>query len=229
MAPARLKPNPETRILLVGASGGIGNALADALAETRLTTLTRSADGLDLTDEASIAEAAARLAGPFDLIFDATGALEIEGQGPEKRLADIEPAAMARQFALNATGPALLLKHFAPRMARDGRTVFATLSARVGSIGDNRLGGWYGYRAAKAALNQIIRTAAIELRRANPEAIVVALHPGTVDTGLTRAYLGRNPAVGPDEAARNLIRVLIGLRAEHTGRFFDYAFREIPF
>lgn len=219
--------NPSLRVLLIGASGGIGSALARALGPTGLTTLSRSADGLDLTDEASIAAAAERLVGPFDLIFDATGALEIDGHRPEKALSQIDPQAMADQFALNAIGPALLLKHFGPKLNRHGRAVFATLSARVGSIGDNRLGGWIGYRASKAALNQIVRTASIEMTRRNPDSIVVALHPGTVQTPLTREYVG-DKATPPDKAAANLLRVLLALRPRHTGGFYDYAFKEIP-
>jgi len=218
---------PDIRVLLIGASGGIGSALAKALGTAQLTTLSRSADRLDLTDEASIAAAAERIDGPFELIFDATGALEIDGHGPEKALSQIDPQAMAAQFALNAIGPALLLKHFGPKLSREGRAVFATLSARVGSIGDNRLGGWISYRASKAALNQIVRTASVEMTRRNPESIVVALHPGTVQTPLTRKFVG-DKATPPDEAAANLVRVLHDLRPQHTGGFFDYAFKEIP-
>jgi len=219
---------PDLDILLIGASGGIGRALTEAFSGATLTTLSRSADGLDITDEDSVRSAADRLAGPFDLIFDATGALEIDGMGPEKSLDHITPDAMIAQFRLNAVGPALLLKHFAPRLARTGPATFATLSARVGSIGDNRLGGWISYRAAKAALNQIVHTAAIEMTRRNRESIVVALHPGTVETPLTRKYLGRHPSVTPQEAAANILRVLHSLRPEHSGGFFDYAMRPIP-
>ncbi|WP_112323934.1 SDR family NAD(P)-dependent oxidoreductase [Oceanibium sediminis] len=219
--------NPNIRVLLIGASGGIGQALHSAFAPAQVTTLSRSADGLDLTDEASVARAAARLPGPFDLIFDATGGLEIAGQGPEKALGQIDPKAMAAQFALNAIGPALLLKHFAPKLG-EGPAIFASLSARVGSIGDNHIGGWYSYRAAKAAQNQILRTASIELRRKNRQAIVVALHPGTVQTALTEKYLGRHRSVTPDEAAENLLRVLLALKPEHSGGFFDYAMKPVP-
>lgn len=220
--------SPDIHILLIGASGGVGGALARAFAGADLTTLSRSADGFDITDEASIADAAARLRGPFDLIFDATGALEVDGHGPEKTIARIDPAAMAAQFATNAIGPALLFKYFSPMLARDKRAVFATLSARVGSIGDNRIGGWISYRASKAALNQIVRTAAIEIARKAPEAIVVALHPGTVRTPLSDKYTSRHNSVPPEEAALNLLRVLHDLRPEHSGGFYDYALREIP-
>lgn len=223
-----VKLNPDVKVLLVGASGGIGRALKSAFDGATLTTLSRSADGLDITDEASVKAAAKRVEGPFNLIFDATGALAINGHGPEKSVADIDPAAMESQFRLNAIGPALLIKHFGPKLAKDQRAVFATLSARVGSIGDNRLGGWISYRASKAALNQIVRTTAIEFARRNSQSIVVALHPGTVQTPLTEKYLGRHKSVPPEEAASNLFRVLHGLRPEHTGGFYDYAMKPIP-
>ncbi len=217
--------------LVIGASGGIGAALAAALAArgAETTSLSRSHDGFDLTDEASIARAVAALAGPYQLILDATGGLEVGGHAPEKSLAALDPAAMAAQFALNAIGPALLLKHLAPLLPATGRGVFATLSARVGSIGDNRAGGWISYRAAKAALNQIVRTAAIEIARKRPEAIVVALHPGTVATPLSARYLGRHPSVTPQAAAANLLGVLDGLTPADSGGFFAWDGRRVPF
>ncbi len=218
------------KVLLVGETGGIGSALRRHLEGqgAAVTGWSRSRDGLDLTSEASIAAAAGRLAGPFELIFDATGGLEIDGFAPEKTIAAIDPAAMAAQFALNATGPALLLKHLHGHLPKAGRGVFATLSARVGSIGDNRLGGWISYRAAKAALNQIVRTSAIEIARKRPEAVVVALHPGTVRTDLTVAYAGRHPTVTPAEAAANLLRVIDGLTPAETGGFFAWDGTPIP-
>ncbi len=216
--------------LVVGSSGGIGAALVAALRARGedVTGLSRRETGLDLTDEASIARAAAALTGPFDFILDATGALEIDGRGPEKALSQIDPGAMAAQFAVNAIGPALLFKHLTPLLPETGRCVFATLSARVGSIGDNRLGGWIAYRAAKAALNQIVRTSAIEIARKRPEAVVAALHPGTVATPLTERYVGRNPTVTPDTAASNLLGVLDGLGPEDSGGFFAWDGRTIP-
>ncbi|MHA3915052.1 SDR family NAD(P)-dependent oxidoreductase [Halovulum sp. GXIMD14793] len=162
--------------LLIGASGGIGQALAGVL-PGRVTLISRSKDGLDITDEASVRRVAETLSGPFDLIFDATGGLQIDGNGPEKALAEIDPKAMAAQFAVNAIGPALLLKHFAPLMPRQGRAVFASLSARVGSIGDNHLGGWYSYRASKATQNQILRTASIELKRRRVSGLLCMTDP----------------------------------------------------
>lgn len=216
------------RALIIGASGGIGSALMRTIPARHVIGLLRREDGLDLLYEASIARGVATLEGSFDLIIDATGALEIGGVGPEKAMHQVTAEAMARQFAINAIGPALLIKHLAPRLVRDRRSVFASLSARVGSIGDNRLGGWVSYRASKAALNQIIHTAAIEIKRSRPQAICVALHPGTVETPLTQSYAGRHPTVTPDEAARNLLTVINGLSAGDTGGFFDWKGDMVP-
>ena len=216
--------------LVVGSSGGIGNAIAETLERdpqcSRVFRLSRpDHSGFDVTDEASVATAAQRIASEIqglDLIFNATGALTIDGVGPEKALRAIDAGTMARQFALNAIGPALLLKHFTPMLPRDRRGIFASLSARVGSIGDNHLGGWISYRAAKAAQNQIVRTAAIEIARTRPLAVVAVLHPGTVDTGLSAGYRGNHAAVPPSEAATNLLAVLDALPPESTGGFFAY-------
>ena len=218
------------RALVIGASGGIGAALASALRDrgAEVTALSRSGDGLDVTDPASVDAHLGALDGPFDRLLIVTGGLEIDGHGPEKALRDIAPDAMLAQYRLNALGPALVLRHAARLLPRDGPAVLAALSARVGSIGDNRAGGWYGYRASKAALNQILRGAAIELGRSHRQLACVALHPGTVQTDLTRKYLGRHPAVPPAEAAENLLSVIDGLSAEHTGQFFDWAGKPIP-
>jgi NAD(P)-dependent dehydrogenase (short-subunit alcohol dehydrogenase family) len=218
------------RAVIIGSSGGIGAALVAAL-EGRgaaVTGLSRRDHGLDLTDEASIARALEPLEPGVDLIFIATGGLEIGGNRPEKALRALNPAAMAAQFALNAIGPALVLKHALRLVPKDRPAKIAALSARVGSIGDNRLGGWHGYRAAKAALNQIIRTASVELARSHPQATLVALHPGTVATPLTAAYAGGHPTVTPGEAAENLLAVLDGLTPADTGGFFDWQGKVIP-
>ena len=213
------------QVLVIGSSGGIGRALV-AEHEARgdiVTRLSRSADGFDVTDEASVADHLNALPRGFQRIVVATGALEIDGAAPEKTIKAIRAGAMADQFAVNAIGPALVLAHAQRLLVRDGASCFAALSARVGSIGDNRLGGWVSYRAAKAALNQIIHTGAIEMARTHPQSRVVALHPGTVESAFTAKYLGRHPAVSPQEAARNLVAVMDGLEAQHTGGFFDYA------
>ena len=217
------------RALVIGASGGIGAALTKRLQDqgAEVTPLSRSADGLDVTIEASIDAALAPLEGDYDLIFCATGGLSIDGQAPEKTLKHLDATRLAQQFALNAIGPALVLKHALRLMPRDRRSVFAALSARVGSIGDNRAGGWYGYRAAKAALNQFLHTAAIEVARTHPQAIVALLHPGTVATPLTEKYLGRHPSVPPEDSANNLLRVIADLSPEESGAFFDWAGKRV--
>ncbi|MBV2359309.1 SDR family NAD(P)-dependent oxidoreductase [Thalassococcus sp. CAU 1522] len=218
------------KALIIGASGGIGGALTKALQArgAAVTGLSRSADGLDVTDEDSVKAALADLTGPYDLIVVASGALEIDGAEPEKTLKTLEPKAFLDQIALNALGPALVLKHAIRLVPRDQPAVFAALSARVGSIGDNRLGGWYSYRAAKTALNQLMHSAAIELARTHKQLCVACLHPGTVATPFTEKYLGRHPAVPPDQAAANLLQVIDGLTPAQTGRFYDWAGKAVP-
>lgn len=217
------------RALVIGSSGGIGRALV-AEAESRgaaVTGLSRSGDGLDITRESSVAEKLGALDGPFDLVFVATGALQIDGAGPEKALKQIGEQALRDQFAVNAIGPALILKHGLRLLPRDRRAVFAVMSARIGSIGDNGLGGWYAYRASKAAVNQIVRTASIEIARTHAQAVVAALHPGTVATPFTADFVKPDQATPPGEAAANLLDVLDGLTPAQTGGFFDYAGKEI--
>ena len=212
---------------MIGAGGGIGRALVEAL-QRRETVFVTSRPGLDLTDEDSIAQTAdaLRTKGPFERIIDATGALVIDGRGPEKRLAELDPALLARAFAINAIGPALLLKHFSPLLPKQGRCVFATLSARVGSIGDNKLGGWYGYRASKAALNQIWRTGAIEIARTRPDALLLALQPGTVRTPLSARFTAPDQGFTPADAAAKLIAVMD--TARESGVFLDHAGESVP-
>ncbi|WP_375270827.1 SDR family NAD(P)-dependent oxidoreductase [Sphingomonas sp.] len=218
--------------VVIGASGGIGAALVEALEDedVRVLPLARSFTGdrhLDLEDEASIAAAAARAGSP-DLVIVATGLLHDAEHGPEKAIRELDPAWLARQFAVNAIGPALVAKHFLPIMPKTGRSVLAFLSARVGSITDNRLGGWYGYRASKAALNQLVRTLAVEDKRRNDRGLVVALHPGTVDTALSQPFRqsGRD-LFKPDRAAVQLLDVLDGLKVTDSGRHFAWDGSEI--
>jgi len=216
--------------LIIGATGGIGGALADALEArgTAVTRLSRRADGLDLTDEASVERVLGQLSPPQDLILVATGVLAGDGHRPEKAIRQVTAEALARQFAVNAIGPMLVLKHALHLIPRDRPSVFAALSARVGSITDNRLGGWHSYRASKAALNQLIHGAAIELARSHKQACAVCLHPGTVDTPLTRAFARGHPTVTPQQAAQHLLQVIDRLSAAQSGRFFDWSGREIP-
>lgn len=220
--------------LVIGARGGIGSALLRSLrSEPRWSAVTGlSRPELELSDESSIAAAAQLVAAqgiPLRLVINATGALGKHGCIAEKTWKQIDPAAMQKAFTINTIGPALLMKHFLPLLARDGRSVFATLSARVGSIGDNHLGGWYSYRAAKAALNQLVHTAAIELRRNRPEALCVAIHPGTVATPLTDGYVKTGLEVQtPEVAAHRILDVLAGLDASQSGGFFDHKGLPIP-
>lgn len=187
-----------------------------------VTALSRRAHGLDVTDEDSISAALGALEPGFDLVLVATGALVIDGAAPEKTLRRVTAQAMADQFALNCIGPSLVLKHSLRLLPRDKRAVFAALSARVGSIGDNALGGWYSYRTAKAALNQMIHTSAIELGRSHRHAVCVALHPGTVATEFTAKYAASHKTVPADQAAQNLLRVIAALTPDDTGGFFDW-------
>jgi NAD(P)-dependent dehydrogenase (short-subunit alcohol dehydrogenase family) len=217
------------RALIIGASGGIGREISKVLRARGdgVTGLSRSADGLDITCEASIERILGQQQGSFDLIFVASGALVINGQQPEKSIKALDPATLIDQFKVNAIGPALVLKHSLRMLPRDRPCVFAALSARVGSIGDNRIGGWHSYRSAKAALNQLIHGAAIELARTHPKSSCVCLHPGTVETGFSEKYAQFHKRVPAPEAAHNLMHVLDGMTPETTGKFFDYAGKEI--
>lgn len=235
-----------TSAVVIGASGGIGRALVSGLAASdayaSIFALSRSqpsfphgirSHAIDLVDEASIAVAAAAVAeaGPVGLVIVATGILHQDGVAPEKALKALDPGAMAAVFSINAIGPALVAKHFVPLLAREGRCVFAVLSARVGSIEDNRSGGWYAYRASKAALNQILRTLSIEVARSRPDAIVAGLHPGTVASNLSRPFRPDPAAPGvfrPDESAAHLLRVLGELDVADTGSVFAWDGARVP-
>jgi NAD(P)-dependent dehydrogenase (short-subunit alcohol dehydrogenase family) len=223
--------------LVIGAQGGIGAALLSALdASGQFASVQgwgrSTTPALDLLDENSIRACAQTLSPdgpPLRLVIDATGFLHKAPWSPEKSWQQLDPQHMAHSFAVNAIGPALLMKHLLPLLARDGKSVFATLSAKVGSIGDNRLGGWYSYRASKAALNQLVHTAAIELRRRHPHAVCVALHPGTVDTGLSAPFAksGLDVRSAP-EAAQRILSVLHHLQAEDSGGFFNHDGSTLP-
>ena len=237
-------PSSMSVAVVIGAGGGIGGALVDRLVADRrhasVHALSRAPQPpvarivrtgrIDVADPESIAAAAAAIAGPVDLVVVATGLLHEDGHGPERALRELDAARLARSFAINAIGPALVLRHFAPLLPRDRRAAIACLSARIGSVSDNRAGGWYGYRASKAALNQIVRTAAIEIARTHPLAACVALHPGTVNTALSKPFQARVAAgrlFTADDAAGRLLAVLDGLVPAQSGRCFAWDGSEI--
>ena len=241
--------NQPARIAVIGASGGIGSAFTRQLSASHTTervyALSRSgtsfADSnvtsheLDFDAEQSIAAAADLVAadGPLDLVIVASGILHgDDGLQPEKTMADIDARKMATVLSANTIGPALVAKHFLPLMRPKQRNVFAVLSARVGSIEDNRLGGWLSYRASKAALNMAIKTLAVEQARKNPQSILVALHPGTVDTGLSQPFTSRVAAgklFSPEKSAQHLLAVIAALSADASGGFFAWDGQPIPF
>ncbi|WP_116085848.1 SDR family NAD(P)-dependent oxidoreductase [Tropicimonas sp. IMCC34011] len=215
------------RSLVVGASGGIGSALAEALGERgEVVRLSRREDGLDVRDEASVERCLGTLQGEFDLILCAVGILAADTP-PEKSIAAVTADSLTRVFEVNAAGPMLVLKHALRLLPKDRPATFAALSARVGSIGDNRIGGWHSYRASKAALNMLMHGAAIELARTHRQATLLCLHPGTVETPFTEDYTARHKTVPPAEAAANLLAVLDRLGPEESGGFFDQHGRRI--
>lgn len=225
---------PESTAVVIGAGGGIGGALLRELSPSfdRIVGLGRHSEPqLDFDDEASIAEAAehvARTGRPVRLVIVASGFLHDGAHQPEKRLRDMDPAYLAKSFAVNSIGPALVMKHFLPLLPRQGKAVFVVLSARVGSIGENQLGGWYAYRASKAALNQLLRTASVELARTAPEAVCLALHPGTVNTALSSPFAKSGLDVQtPDVAAKRLLQVINELGPSANGTFHDQHGRPI--
>jgi NAD(P)-dependent dehydrogenase (short-subunit alcohol dehydrogenase family) len=220
------------RALVIGASGAIGQAFVQALrADPRCSDVQAMSRGepiaWDLTDEASLAALAAKIEGPLHLVLDATGALSLDRQGPEKRLQELDAQRLLRTLQVNAVGPALLLRHISPLLARGERVIWAKLSARVGSIEDNHKGGWYGYRAAKAAVNQLLQTAAIEISRQRPLAVVAALQPGTVRSALSQPFVG-DEALAPEVSVQGLLQALDAAPATGRAVFLDYRGQSIP-
>jgi len=236
--PSALTSFPAGGVAVVfGAGGGIGGALVDALqASGRFSVVLgfgrTTAQPVDILDDTSLeaAAASAAAAGEIRLVLDATGFLHDDLQEPEKSWRQLDAEKLARSYAINAIAPALMMKTLLPRLPRNGKAVFGTLSARVGSIGDNFVGGWYAYRASKAALNQLVRTASIELARRAPEAICVALHPGTVATTLSAPFgSGGHQLFTPAEAAAYLLNVVDGLTAAQSGGFLDWQGEVVPY
>lgn len=238
---------PGFHALVVGGSGGIGRALVQALQARGAGCVYAAArhpaashpDGarplaLDVTDEPSLTAAAAEIRAhspQLDLVINTAGVLQDGPLRPERRLQDVTPANLLHSFRVNAFGPILLAKHLVPLLSHGGHAVFASLSARVGSIGDNRLGGWYAYRAAKTAQNQLLHTLAVETARRAPALICVALHPGTVDTELSRPFQGGvkpEKLFTPEQAAAHLLDVIANLQRAQHGGFYAWDGRPIP-
>lgn len=229
--------NPEN-IAILGAAGAIGSAFTKRLSEkypnASIFAFSRkgAAYSIDYSSEDSLSGAAelATKDRPLDLVIVANGILHDEDLMPEKSLRDLSADNFQRIFEANTITPALIAKHFLPKLNKEHTSMFAALSARVGSISDNQLGGWYAYRASKAALNMIIKNAAIEVGRRNKPTIVVGLHPGTVDSDLSKPFqsnLADEKIFTPDYSAQKLLDVLENLSPEQTGKCFAWDGREI--
>jgi NAD(P)-dependent dehydrogenase (short-subunit alcohol dehydrogenase family) len=232
----------ELNVVVIGSSGGIGKGFIEAFEnDSRVSSIyafSRNKKNstekkvvhsfLDLEDEASIQEAAqlASSKKSIDLIVVATGVLHRgDGIKPEKSIKQIDPKVMIDVIKVNAIGPILIAKHFLPKLSKNRKTVFAALSARVGSISDNRMGGWSSYRSSKAALNMLLRTASIELKFSSPKTIIVSLHPGTVDTRLSEPFkknVTKKALFKADYSAVKLINVINNLDINDTGKFFAW-------
>lgn len=223
------------RIVIVGASGGIGSAFVQEVERrypgAQIFPLSRSAGSIDFADEESIVAAAQMIGADIDLVIVATGLLHTPDFGPEKSLRHLAHNRLAQTFLVNTFGPALVMKHFLPLMPRTGKSVFAALSARVGSISDNHMGGWYGYRSAKAALNQMIRTASIEHGRRWKDSVVVGLHPGTVDTRLSKPFqsnVADEKLFTPEFAAIKMLDVVDHVDSSDSGKVFAWDGQVVP-
>ena len=234
-------------VAVIGASGAIGAAMVELLASSprveRIYACSRSNASvaaektvclsLDLLEDQSIASAAQQITESLDLVLVTTGVLhEGESLKPEKSIRDFQPEQFARIFAINTTGPAMVARYFLPKMVRNHKNVFAVLTGRVGSIEDNQMGGWYAYRASKAAMNMIIRNLAIETARRNKSAVVVALHPGTVASNLSEPFQAGVPEgqlFTPGYAAGHLLAVIDRLTPQDSGYLFAWDGEKIPF
>ncbi len=235
--------NPQ-RIAILGAQGAIGQAFVQHYAalphKPHVFACTRKPPDVycdnitpvkfDITDDASVAEAAQTIAAPLDLVLICTGLLHTDTFGPEKTIKTVHRAHMQHVFNVNTFGPAMVMQHFLPLLPRQQRGILAAISARVGSISDNQIGGWYSYRASKAALNMLVRCAAIEMTRTHPHAVVVGLHPGTVNSPLSQPFQHGLPAgklFTPAYSAQAMAQVIAQLMPAQSGRLFAYDGQEI--
>lgn len=240
------KPDSRYRVAVFGSSGGIGSALvedlasrpgvASVLAYSRAgggSTLAKiEAHSVDVTADAALEQAAAAVDEPLDIVIVATGTLHSDRYGPERRISEVNAESMLEVYRINTVAPALIARHFLPLLTPDRRSVFAALSARVGSIADNRLGGWTSYRASKAALNMVLRTFAIEHGRRRKNSIIAGLHPGTVDTGLSKPFSGNVPEgklFSPSQSAKYLVDVIDGLEPDDSGGLFAWDGQRIDY
>ena len=220
------------RALVFGASGGIGQAfsrfLENKLGSENVVKISRSFDGFEISDEEKILKFSESIEGSFNLIINATGVLQTTEEGPEKTINVVKQKSMIDMMTINAIGPALLLKNFSKKLDKTKFSVFVNISARVGSITDNRLGGWISYRSSKAALNQIIKTSSIEINRRNKNAICVGLHPGTVKTRFTEKFQNTTETISPDESVKMMMNVVENLSVDDNGYCFAYDGKVIP-
>lgn len=228
-----LVPKP-FRALVIGSSGTIGTAFMELLENypecIEVVGIHRnSPNPIDYQDLTTIESAAKSLAGdgPFQLMINTVGILHSTDWMPEKKLDDLNPAQLQTLMQINAIGPSLTMRYFSKLLDSAG-SVMATLSAKVGSIEDNRLGGWYSYRASKAALNMLIKTAAIELARTKPNTALIALHPGTVNSRLSQPFKGQKIGRPSLEAAQDMLKVLLSLSKEDSGTFISYSGERLP-
>ena len=220
------------RALVFGASGGIGQAfsrfLEDKLGSENVVNVSRSFDGFEISDEEKILKFSESIEGTFNLIINATGVLQTTEEGPEKTINVVKQKSMIDMMTINAIGPALLLKNFSKKLDKTKFSVFVNLSARVGSITDNSLGGWISYRSSKAALNQIIKTSSIEINRRNKNAICVGLHPGTVKTRFTEKFQNTTETISSEESVEMMMKVVENLSVDDNGYCFAYDGKVIP-
>ena len=230
--------NTENLAIIVGGTGSIGSAIADEIKNLGFRDIIKigrkTNPFIDFNDENSIQQTVDFIKNkkkPISILFDATGILHDKNNNkmPEKTFKNIDLDFAKKNFLINTIGPSLLIKYFSPLLDSEQRSVFATLSAKVGSISDNGYGGWYSYRASKAALNQLIKTASIEMKIKNKNAIFVALHPGTVDSDLSKPFQKSNLKIQtPRESAINLIKIIKNLKPAETGKFFNWDGLELP-
>ena len=222
--------NKENLAIVIGGTGAIGNAVAHEIEKLGFKEVlrigTKSTPPLNFNDESTIVKAAEFIKKKnkqISILFDATGVLHYENFMPEKTFKNINFKFMEKNFLINAIGPALLIKHFAPLLDNQKKSVFATLSAKVGSINDNNYGGWYSYRASKAALNQLIKTISIEMKIKNKQAIFIALHPGTVNSNLSKPFQKNNLKIQEaSESAQNLIKIIKSIDQSASGKFYNW-------